>query len=80
MSEIDAGYAVNGWLQYTHPERARRNGSGEISIPMVNSADRLAYTVSMRRRDPAVILEATPYSGWLFPDGQLFVLWQEPEE
>jgi len=78
VSEIDAGYVVNGWLQYTYPENAHRNEAGEISIPMVNSVDRLVYTVSQQERDGAVVLESVSYSGWLSRDGQIFVLEQRP--
>ena len=32
-SMIDAGYVVNGWQQYAHPENAPHNKGGEIYIP-----------------------------------------------
>ncbi|MGE3511938.1 MAG: ArnT family glycosyltransferase [Vicinamibacterales bacterium] len=79
-ADIDAGYVVNGWLQYTRPDEAHRNAEGAISIPMVNSVDRLPYTVANQPRAGAVVRESLPYAGWLYPDGRLFVLWQETLE
>jgi hypothetical protein len=71
---IDAGYVVNGWLQYTYPQEAHRDADGAISIPMVNTAARLPYVVSHRVRPGTATLRTVPYSGWLYPDGVLYVL------
>jgi hypothetical protein len=75
-SELDAGYIVNGWLQYLHPERAHRAPDGHISIPMINEDPRLAYTVANRPREGATVVKTVPYSGWLRPSGMLYILKQ----
>ena len=32
-ADFDGGYVVNGWLQYAHPEHARRDASGAVQVP-----------------------------------------------
>src|SRR5260370_5857091 len=49
-SEIDGGYMVNGWLQYSHPENAHREEDGRIMIPWLNAVDlELPYQISNRK-------------------------------
>jgi hypothetical protein len=45
-SEINAGYPVNGWLQYAHPENAPRDSSGHLAVPAVTAKMNLKYRVS----------------------------------
>ncbi len=45
-SDIDAGYVVNGWLQYAHPEQANRDAAGQVAVPFVNSAAELPWIVA----------------------------------
>ena len=34
--DVDAGYMVNGWRQYAHPDQAPRGPDGEVNVPWVN--------------------------------------------
>ncbi len=73
-ADIDGGYVVNGWLQYLHPEDAYRDASGQIIVPMVNDFAELPYTVADRPRSDRTVIRTYPYSGWLRPSGQIYVL------
>lgn len=73
-SQIDAGYVVNGWLQYAHPENARRNEEGEVSVPMVNGGGLLHYQISNAPSKEWPTLRTVPYSSWLSGRGQLYIL------
>jgi Dolichyl-phosphate-mannose-protein mannosyltransferase len=73
-ADIDGGYVVNGWLQYLHPEDAYRDASGRIIVPMVNDVADLPYTVADRPRSDRTVVRTYPYSGWLRPSGQIYVL------
>jgi hypothetical protein len=46
VSQIDAGYTVNGWLQYAHPDQAHRDRSGHVAVPFVNGDAVLPWVVS----------------------------------
>ena len=45
-SDIDAGYVVNGWLRYAHPEHARRDASGQVAVQFVNGAAESPWIVA----------------------------------
>ena len=71
--EIDGGYVVNGWLQYLHPDDAYRDPSGRIIVPMVNDFAELTYRVADRPTPNRVVVRTYRYSGWLRPDGHIYV-------
>ena len=71
--EIDGGYVVNGWMQYLHPDEAYRDPSGRIIVPMVNDFAELTYRVADRPAPNRVVVRTYPYSGWLRPDGHIYV-------
>jgi hypothetical protein len=72
--DIDGGYVVNGWLQYLHPEDAYRDASGRIIVPMVNDFAELTYTVANRPMPNRTVVRTYPYTGWLGPDSEIYVL------
>lgn len=78
--EINGGYAVNGWLQYAHPEHAPRDADGERRIPWINGAkeDPLRYWVANRPVPGYETLDAIPYRRWLGRSGSIFVLERQP--
>jgi hypothetical protein len=45
-SDIDAGYVVNGWLQYAHPAAAHRDAQGNVAVPFVNADAELPWVVA----------------------------------
>jgi hypothetical protein len=46
VSAIDAGYTVNGWLQYAHPDQAHRDANGSVAVPFVNGDVLLPWVVA----------------------------------
>jgi 4-amino-4-deoxy-L-arabinose transferase-like glycosyltransferase len=72
--DIDGGYVVNGWQQYLHPDDAYRDAAGRIIVPMVNDFAELTYTVADRPMPNRTVLRTYPYTGWLRPGGDIFVL------
>ena len=74
VSQIDAGYVVNGWLQYAHPEQANRDESGKVAVPGVNDAPLLPWVVAATHLpNTAIIREYRFGRTWRTP-GSVFVL------
>jgi hypothetical protein len=79
VSQIDAGYVVNGWWQYADPPNAPRNAEGKLVVRWVNSMIELSYRVSGEVPEAWTVLEAFDYDRWLGPDGRIYVLKRPPE-
>jgi hypothetical protein len=73
-SEIDGGYVVNGWLQYAHPEDARRDARGDVVVPRVNSLETRRHQISNRPVSQWTILKQEPYRRWLSHSGSIYIL------
>ncbi len=75
-AEINAGYAVNGWLQYAHPEQAPRGPDGRLVVPWMNGGkdDPLRYWVANGPAPGYETARTVPYRRWLAPSGRIFVL------
>jgi hypothetical protein len=74
--EINAGYVVNGWLQYAHPGDAPKGPDGTPRIPWINGAkdDPLRYWVANGAAPGYVTLQTFQYRRWLGRSGQIFLL------
>jgi hypothetical protein len=72
--EIDAGYSINGWLQYAHPENAPRNAAGQAVVPLVTTRDRLRYVVSSRPLEDHAVRGEIPFSRWMGAEGTIYLL------
>ena len=74
-SEIDGGYAVNGWLQYAHPDdgvlRAADNG---VLVPGVNNNNQLRYQVSNVALPGRKVLGTIPYRRQVARSGNIYLL------
>ncbi len=76
-ADFDGGYVVNGWLQYAHPERARRGPGGSVEVPNVNeSATIPRYRISNRAMGGWKLVTSIPYTRWAAPSGSVYVLEQ----
>jgi hypothetical protein len=75
-AEINAGYAVNGWLQYAHPEHAPRDADGRPRIPWINGSkdEPLRYWVANQPVAGYRTLETVPYHRWLGRSGRIYAL------
>jgi Dolichyl-phosphate-mannose-protein mannosyltransferase len=71
---FDGGYVVNGWLQYAHPERARRDECGAVAVPLVHVSATAAYRISNQARAGWTIVTSIPYTRWLGRSGRVYVL------
>jgi hypothetical protein len=60
-ADIDAGYTVNGWLQYAHPEQAHRDQKGQVAVPWMNADAELPWIVGRPPLKDAVVVEEIPY-------------------
>ncbi len=45
-SQVDAGYALNGWWLYAHPENLLPGAHRETDVPFVTSKDALLYVIA----------------------------------
>ena len=74
-SMIDAGYVVDGWQQYAHPENAPRGKDGKIYVPgFTTFKQSLRYRVSNSSLPKWKLLETFSYRRWLGPSGAIYVL------
>ena len=74
VSDIDAGYAANGWLQYAHPDHAHRDGRGNVAVPFVNGDAQLPWVIAAAPpSDGEVVREYRFVRTWRAP-GSVFVM------
>src|SRR2546422_206822 len=73
-SQIHGGYAVNGWLQYAHPDSAYRDKDGRIMIPSVNAAGTLEFQVANSILPSSRVVESVPFRRWWNKSGCIYVL------
>lgn len=74
-SEIDGGWTVNGWLQYAHPENAKRVPSGDVAVNHVNASGLPArYQLANAGPSGWTIVKRIPYQRWAGRSGSIFVL------
>jgi hypothetical protein len=74
ISQIDAGYVVNGWLQYAHPENAPRDAAGAVAVPWVNVGGTLPYRIANRALRDYHVIRSIPYRRWLGRSGSIYLL------
>ena len=79
-SEINGGYAINGWTQYAHSENAPRDEFGAAQIPWVNASRelRLRYEISNSPSAHAKVLTPIPYEKWIGRSSNVYVLDRAP--
>ena len=66
-ADFDGGYVVNGWLQYAHPQHARRDASGAVQVPKVNASAMTPYRISNGVKPGWKVIVSFPYTrgaGW----------------
>jgi hypothetical protein len=72
--DINGGYMVNGWLQYAHPEHARRNSHGQLDVPWVTAKSDRPYKIANRVSPGWSELKRFPYERWLGSSGYIYAL------
>ena len=72
--DFDAGYVINSWLQYAHPEQARMDEKGNLLVPHLTSRDLTRYQISTRPLPDASILTSIPFERWLGRSGAVYVI------
>ena len=75
---IDGGYIVNGWLQYAHPEHARRAPNGDVNVPDVNGGERPRYRIGNDVPHGTRVLHTVTYRRVLAPSGSIYVVDRTP--
>ena len=75
-AEINAGYVINGWLHYAHPDNAPRGADGTPKVPWINGVkdEPLRYLVANQSAPGYETLYTIPYRRWLGRSGSIFVL------
>jgi len=74
-AQIDAGYAVDGWLHFARPENAPRGPDGEPFYPWLTApGGLLPYQVANQPLPGWHVLETVAFERWLGRSGQLYVL------
>jgi hypothetical protein len=74
VSAIDAGYSVNGWLQYAHPEQAHRDANGRVAVPFVNGDALLPWVVAASPLPGTEVDRVYRFDRLGRPPGSVFVL------
>jgi hypothetical protein len=74
-SDLDGGYVVNGWLHYAHPERAPRDGQGNVMVPWLTTKTSPGrYQIANSHLPHWKLLKTIPYTRWLGRSGALYIL------
>src|SRR5262249_2232154 len=77
-AEIDAGYTVNGWLQYAHPDQAHRDRNGAVAVPWMNADSKLPWVVGQQPLAGTMVVEEIPYRRMLRAPGVIAILRRLP--
>ena len=72
--DVDAGYIVNGWRQYAHPDQAPRGSAGEVNVPWVNGSATLPYAVGNTVPAGWTVVASFPYRRFMGPPGAVYAL------
>ena len=73
--EIDAGWAVNGWRLYAHPEHLRPGADRRESVPFVTSKEQTLYKIVSTPRDGYDVARVIPLAhAWWQATDRLYVL------
>lgn len=78
VSDIDAGYVVNGWLQYAHPEQAHRDAQGNVAVPFVNGDAELPWIVAAAPLPGTTVVREYRFARTGREPGSVFVLRRDP--
>lgn len=74
-AQIDAGYAVDGWLHFARPEQAPRDASGRRVFSWITApGGLLPWQVANRPLPGWDVVETVPYTRRLGRSGALYVL------
>lgn len=67
LSEIDAGYAWNGWLLYAHPENLGPGLTPREDVPWVTSERQTAYVIATTSLDGYAVIREIRWPGLPWP-------------
>ncbi|MDA1313117.1 MAG: glycosyltransferase family 39 protein [Acidobacteria bacterium] len=74
IRDLDAGYGVNGWLQYAHPAQARLDEKGDVIVTGLTSQEPARYQITNQPQPGASVVASLPFSRWLGAGGSVYVL------
>lgn len=78
-AEIDAGYALNGWWLYAHPENLPAGWRPESDVPFVTTSRRLPYVVANSPLAGYSVIRTVTWSSLWAVSDHLYVLRALPE-
>jgi hypothetical protein len=80
-SDIDAGYAWNGWLLYAHPENLAERQNARRDVPWITSARQTKYVLAKSPIEGYTVDRTIAWTDlpWPGPD-RVLVLRQQPED
>jgi hypothetical protein len=58
--DIDAGYPLNGWRLYAHPENLPPGADRRYDVPFVTSAGKTPYVIANYPLPDADVIEVVP--------------------
>lgn len=76
--DINGGYMVNGWLQYSHPAQAHRLADGQLDVPWVTAQSERPYRIANRVSPGWSEIQRVPYKQWLGASGHIYALGHLP--
>lgn len=74
IPDIDAGYSINGWLQYGHPENIRMDEEGKPQVVDLTTSSPPRFQASFRPMPGGVVIDTVPYRRWMGPSGAIYLL------
>jgi hypothetical protein len=76
-----APYVVNGWLQYAHPENAKKDAKGYVQVAKVNVKEKdtgVRYRLTNAAEPEWTVLNRIPYQQWMGRSGAIYVVDTQP--
>jgi hypothetical protein len=73
--EIDAGWALNGWRLWAHPERLRPGTDRRYGVPFVTSKEETPYLIASAPHEGYEVVRSLPlpHASWQATD-RVYVL------
>ena len=78
-AQVDAGYAVNGWWLYAHPENLGAGMRAATDVPFVTAATSMPYVIANSPLPGYQVLRAVSWASPWAVSSTVFVLRQGAE-
>jgi hypothetical protein len=80
VAEVDAGYPLNGWWLYAHPQNLPSGWRPESDVPFVTNSRRLPYTVANSQLEGYSVVRVVAWSSLWSVSDRVYALRAQPAE